>query len=70
MHESRESTKWRYRFESSDGGTLVTESYEFCWAPWVHVLSNILMRRDKRLLRGMEQTLSRLKTTAETDSTP
>ena len=39
MEDGRESTRWRYLFEPSNGGTLVTESYEFCWAPWVHVLS-------------------------------
>lgn len=69
MGKGRESTRWRYLFEPSNGGTLVTESYEFCWAPWVHALTNILMRRDKRLCRGMEQTLGRLKATAEAGST-
>jgi uncharacterized protein YndB with AHSA1/START domain len=70
ISEDRESTRWRYRFEPNDGGTVVTESYEFCWAPWVHVLTNILMRRDKRLRRGMEQTLNRLKMTAEATLDP
>jgi hypothetical protein len=70
MGEGRESTRWRYHFEPSDEGTVVTESYEFLWAPWVHVFTNILMRRDNRLRRGMEQTLSRLKATAEAGSAP
>jgi uncharacterized protein YndB with AHSA1/START domain len=68
MGEDRESTRWRYSFQPRNEGTVVTESYEFCWAPWFHVLTNILMRRDKRLRRGMRQTLSRLKATAETSS--
>jgi uncharacterized protein YndB with AHSA1/START domain len=66
--EGRESTRWRYLFEASGESTVVTESYEFRWAPWVYVLTNILMRRDRRLRRGMEQTLSRLKATAEAGS--
>jgi len=70
MDEGRESTRWRYLFQPSNERTLVTESYEFCWAPWVHVITNILMRRDSRLRHGMEQTLSRLKTAAEVGSTP
>lgn len=68
--KDRESTRWRYHFELSDEGTVVTESYEFLWAPLVHVITNILMRRDKRLRRGMQQTLNRLKATAETGSAP
>jgi hypothetical protein len=65
MDGDRESTRWRYHFESSGEGTLVAESYEFLWARWRYVMSNILMRRDRRLHHGMEQTLSRLKAAAE-----
>jgi len=68
VEEGRESTRWRYLFEPSDEGTVVTESYEFCWAPWVHVVTNILMRRDRGLQRGMERTLRRLKAAAEEGS--
>lgn len=69
MDQGHESTRWRYLFQPCDEGTLATESYEFCWAPRAHVMTNILMRRDRRLRHGMEQTLSRLKTAAEVGAT-
>jgi uncharacterized protein YndB with AHSA1/START domain len=65
MSEGRESTRWRYRFEPCEEGTVVTESYEFRWAPKIHVVTNVLMRRDRWLRRGMQQTLGRLKAVAE-----
>jgi uncharacterized protein YndB with AHSA1/START domain len=60
-----ESTVWRYTFESVDGGTKVTESYEVkripAWARIVDVPTN----RAKELREGMTHTLARLKSTAE-----
>jgi uncharacterized protein YndB with AHSA1/START domain len=55
-------TEWRYSFTEADGGTSVTESFR--------VRSTIsklytLPPRKNMLIRGMEQTLARLKTAAE-----
>lgn len=64
------STRWRYRLEPSDGGTTVTESYEIVSMPtWVRALRRVpgmieRSRRDAR--RGMELTLERIGTIAET----
>jgi hypothetical protein len=61
----RESTVWRYRFEPTDGGTRVTESYEVkripAWARIVDVPTN----RARELREAMEHTLARLKAAAE-----
>jgi uncharacterized protein YndB with AHSA1/START domain len=55
-------TEWRYSFTEADGGTSVTESFT--------VLSTIsklytLPPRKNMLIRGMEQTLGRIKKAAE-----
>ena len=35
----RESTLWRYRFEPTASGTMVTEGYEVHWIPtWARIL--------------------------------
>ncbi len=62
----RESTAWRYRFESvADGRTRVTESYEVRWIPtWARIL-DVPLNRHKELLAGMRTTLDRLKAAAE-----
>jgi hypothetical protein len=61
----RESTVWRYRFESIDGGTRITESYEVKRIPaWARIV-DIPTNRAGELREGMEHTLARLKTTAE-----
>ena len=64
----RESTVWRYRFESQDDGrTRVTESYEVRWIPvWARIL-DVPLNRHQELLRGMRTTLERLRAAAETD---
>jgi hypothetical protein len=61
----RESTRWRYRFEASDAGTVLTETYEFVWASWYVRLGNRFMPRERMLRRGMLQTLQRIKAAAE-----
>ena len=66
------STRWRYRFEPTDGGTTVTETYEIVAMPrWVRTMRRIpgmieRSRRDAR--RGMELTLERIGTMAETEA--
>ncbi len=64
------STRWRYRFEPSDAGTRVTESYEVVSMPmWVRALRKIpgMVERSRRDARqGMEVTLERIGAIAET----
>jgi hypothetical protein len=66
------STRWRYRFEPSEAGTSVTESYEVIAMPmWVRTLRRVpgmieRSRRDAR--RGMELTLERIGTIAESEA--
>ncbi len=64
----RESTRWRYRFESSDVGTLVTESYEYLWSTALIRISDALTPRKTMLRRGMGRTLQRIKAAAEATS--
>ncbi|MEX2293073.1 MAG: SRPBCC family protein [Acidimicrobiales bacterium] len=64
-----ESTRWRYRFEPSDGGTRVVEAYEVVSVPrWIKVL-RMLPGLPAKSLRdgraGMTATLQRLKVEAE-----
>lgn len=61
----RPSTLWRYRFEPTADGTLVTEGYEVRWIPtWARII-DVPLNRHKELLRGMRTTLERLKAVAE-----
>jgi uncharacterized protein YndB with AHSA1/START domain len=61
----RPSTLWRYRFEPTANGTLVTEGYEVRWIPtWARIL-DVPTNRHKGLLKGMRTTLERLKVAAE-----
>ena len=61
----REETRWRYRLEPSGAGTIVTESYDFVWAPLYIRVADIFMPRDRQLHKGMRETLARLKAAAE-----
>jgi hypothetical protein len=61
----RESTVWRYRFEPTDGGTRVTESYEVKRIPaWARII-DVPTNRARELREAMEHTLGRLKAAAE-----
>ncbi len=58
----RESTVWRYRFESVDSGTCVTESYEVRWIPvWARIV-DVPGNRHRELQEAMRHTLQQLKT--------
>jgi hypothetical protein len=57
-------TRWRYRFEPSDGGTRVVETYEFHAPGWLRHLDAVLGRLDA-LAAGMRATLTSLKRAAE-----
>ena len=65
-------TRWAYRFEPEPGGCLVTESFDIVRAPgrfgrWSTKLGTGVTwdQREDDLVRGMEETLRRLKATAE-----
>lgn len=66
------STRWRYRFEPSGSGTLVTESCEIVAMPmWVRALRRVpgmIERSHRDARRGMELTLERIGTIAETEA--
>ena len=61
----REGTEWRYRFEPTEGGTRVTESYTVTSIPaWARIL-DVPTNRHRELLEGMDHTLGQLKLAAE-----
>ena len=60
-----DSTTWRYRFEPSGGGTLVTESYEITKMPWYMRVGERLFGRSNILPAAMLETLRRIKAAAE-----
>lgn len=63
----QDETRWRYRLEPVDGGTKVTESYEFVWAPWYIRFGDLFLPRDRQLRQGMQETLKKIKAAAELD---
>lgn len=61
-------TQWRYGFhDGGGGGCEVVESYETHMNPALELLTR-LTRREGGLQRGMQQTLERLKTAAESST--
>jgi hypothetical protein len=61
----KEGVVWRYRFESVDGGTRVTESYTVSRIPtWARIV-DVPTNRHRALLASMRHTLAQLKMTAE-----
>jgi uncharacterized protein YndB with AHSA1/START domain len=62
----RDGTRWSYRFEPAGSGCEVVESYEVLYEPWYIRLADLFVPRSRQLRRGMEQTLRRIKTAAET----
>ena len=53
---------WRYRLESVDSGTCVTESYEVRWIPvWARIV-DVPGNRHRELQEAMRHTLQQLKT--------
>ena len=63
--ESREETLWRYELRHVSAGTEVIESYRFLWCPIANRIAELPIPRDKQLRRGIQETLSRIKTAAE-----
>jgi hypothetical protein len=64
----REETRWRYVLAQTDGGTRLTESYEFLWCPLVARIAEIPLPRDKQLRRGIRRTLAKIKEAVESQS--
>jgi uncharacterized membrane protein len=61
----RPSTEWRYRLETMEGGTRVTESYGVRWIPaWARIV-DVPTNRVRELREAMRHTLERLKGAAE-----
>lgn len=59
-------TTWRYRFEPAGGGTKVTESYEYPSTPGAQTfVYETLLRRPASMIKGMQQTLERMKRAIE-----
>lgn len=59
-------TTWRYELSASDGATTVTESFSFPpHEGWQKFVYSTLMRRDRSMVKGMEQTLARIKANLE-----
>lgn len=59
-------TTWRYEFEAGDGSTTVTESFSHePYSGFQGFLYGTLMRRQSAMVKGMQQTLERIKATLE-----
>lgn len=69
LFRSAEGTRWRYRLEPDGHTTRVVESYEVVAVPrWVRTLRRLpgMASRSKRdTRRGMQRTLDRIKSAAE-----
>ena len=63
--DGREETLWRYQFNPVGAGAEVIESYRFLWCPIANRIAELPIPRDKQLRRGIQETLTRIKTAAE-----
>jgi Polyketide cyclase / dehydrase and lipid transport len=61
----RDSTLWTYRLRPAGPGTSVTESYQVHWIPWWMRVVDVVTFRRRQLARNMTRTLTRLKTSIE-----
>lgn len=71
------ATRWTYTFEAVHGGTLVTESFSWTWAPSetgfrarvgaasLDEAQRLIVERRRYLLRSIRTTLDNLKAAAE-----
>ena len=63
---AEEYTTWRYELEAVGTGTRVTESFDFTTAsPTQRFLYENVARRPSSMVKGMRQTLERIKATLE-----
>ena len=59
-------TTWRYELAELDGATSVTESYSFQpFSGWQKVVYGTLLNRPNAMVKGMQQTLGRIKVALE-----
>ena len=61
----REQTQWRYVIKKTDGGCLLTESYEFVWCPAAARVAELPFPRNRQLRRGIRRTIEAIKAEAE-----
>jgi hypothetical protein len=61
----RDETAWRYDLRPAASGTVLTESYDFLWCPVINRITELPVPRTRQLIRGMHQTLTRIKAAAE-----
>lgn len=62
-------TEWRYSFTEAEGGTSVTESFKTGEAKGIsRVYSLPIFGREKQVIKGMSETLARLKKAAESQA--
>lgn len=66
-YNGHESTRWRYTFEPTDGGTKVTEAYEPLYEPWYVRLAGLFQRSrmERDAKENIETSLGNLKRVAE-----
>lgn len=61
--------RWRYRLEAAEGGTRVTETFDFSRYPGPAAMVLRALGFPGRNRRGIAGTLARLKAVAERDAT-
>jgi uncharacterized protein YndB with AHSA1/START domain len=70
IDHGREMVRWRYRLDSTNSGTDLSESFEVIWLSFAGRLAeDFLMRdRDRRRQEAMRATVERIKAIAEDTS--
>jgi hypothetical protein len=70
LFRGAESVRWRYRFDPTQTGTRVTESFEVISMPpcvrFLHRIPGMRAKARRDVTRGMTTTLERLLAVAET----
>ncbi len=59
-------TQWRYEFIERDGATVVTESFAHPpYVGWQKLVYGVLARRRRGMVKGIDETLARVKRALE-----
>jgi uncharacterized protein YndB with AHSA1/START domain len=66
----RHETRWQYTMEPAPSGTVLTESFQFLWCSLANRAAEMFVPRGRQVNRGIEETLRRIKRTAETTASP
>lgn len=61
----RHETRWQYTMEPVPSGTVLSESFEFLWCSLANRAAEMFIPRGRQVNDGIEQTLRRIKHTAE-----